>query len=129
MEERPLTSGALLKEMRRGEWPWPETAGKVRNLQRKLYPKAKLDSTRCIRDASIGLLDQLNLPSCVCLGVNPVGKPDAAVPHVRFDERGWETELWHRLRHQQMVKAAGNGYSLSPNATAPIFDSAIRLIL
>ena len=129
VEERPLNSGTLLKEMRRGEWPWPETAGKVRNLRRKLYPKAKLGSTRCIRDASIGLLDELNLLSCVCLGVNPVGKPDAVVPHVRFDERGWETELWHRLRHQQMVKAAGNGYSLSPNATAPIFDSAIRLIL
>ena len=25
------------------------------------------------------------------LKVNPVGKPDAVAPHVRFDERGWET--------------------------------------
>jgi hypothetical protein len=30
----------------------------------------------------------------VCLKVNPVGKPDAGDPHVRFDERGWETESW-----------------------------------
>ena len=27
----------------------------------------------------------------VCLEVNPVGKPDAVAPHVRFDERGRET--------------------------------------
>ena len=25
------------------------------------------------------------------LAVNSVGEPDAANPHVRFDERGWET--------------------------------------
>ena len=25
--------------------------------------------------------------------MKPVGKPDAGKPHVRFDERGWETEL------------------------------------
>ena len=29
----------------------------------------------------------------VCFKVKPVGKPDAGDPHVRFDERGWETEL------------------------------------
>jgi hypothetical protein len=28
----------------------------------------------------------------VCLTVKPVGEPDARNPHVRFDERGWETE-------------------------------------
>jgi hypothetical protein len=28
----------------------------------------------------------------VGLKVKPVGKPDAVAPHVRFDERGWETE-------------------------------------
>ena len=27
----------------------------------------------------------------VCFEVKPVGKPDAGNPHVRFDERGWET--------------------------------------
>jgi hypothetical protein len=28
----------------------------------------------------------------VSLTVNLVGEPDAGNPHVRFDERGWETE-------------------------------------
>ena len=28
----------------------------------------------------------------VCLGVNRVGEPDAGNPHVRFDERGTETD-------------------------------------
>ena len=42
----------------------------------------------------------------VCLTVKPVGEPDAGNRHVRFDERGWETE---RCRMAQ--------------ATAPILDS------
>ena len=42
----------------------------------------------------------------VCLTVKPVGKPDAGNRHVRFDERGWETE---RCRMAQ--------------ATAPLLDS------
>ena len=41
----------------------------------------------------------------VCLTVKPVGEPDAGNRHVRFDERGWETE---RCRMAQ--------------ATAPILD-------
>jgi hypothetical protein len=40
----------------------------------------------------------LTLP--VCHWPNPVGEPDAGNPHVRFDERGVETEqgwiFWHR---------------------------------
>jgi hypothetical protein len=60
-----------------------------------------------------------------CLEVKSVGKPDAGKPHVRFDERGWEMELRDRLRHQSMVKAAGNSYSLSPNVSAPIRESTI----
>ena len=44
----------------------------------------------------------------VCLTVKPVGEPDALIGHVRFDERGWETE---RRRMAQ--------------ATAPILDSTI----
>src|ERR1700722_17117394 len=42
----------------------------------------------------------------VCLTVKSVGEPDALIGHVRFDERGWETE---RCRMAQ--------------ATAPILDS------
>ena len=47
----------------------------------------------------------------VCLTVKPVGEPDAGNPHVRFDERGWETE---RCRMAQ--------------ATAPILDSTDLVI-
>jgi RNA-directed DNA polymerase len=36
----------------------------------------------------------------VSLRANPVGEPDAGNPHVRFDERGAETELWNGLRHR-----------------------------
>jgi len=45
---------------------------------------------------------RLSRPCVVGLVVKPVGKPDAGDPHVRFDERGWETGL---------------------RATAPILDS------
>ena len=44
----------------------------------------------------------------VCRGLKPVGKPDAGNPHVRFDERGRETE---RCRMAQ--------------ATAPVLDSTM----
>jgi hypothetical protein len=40
--------------------------------------------------------------------MKPVGEPDALIGHVRFDERGWETERC------QMAQA-----------TAPILDSTI----
>ena len=45
----------------------------------------------------------------VYLAVKPVGEPDAGDRHVRFDERGWETE---RCRMAQ--------------ATAPILNSTQR---
>ncbi len=38
----------------------------------------------------------LKWPSAVCLAVKPVGEPDAGNRHVRFDERGGETERCHR---------------------------------
>jgi hypothetical protein len=47
----------------------------------------------------------------VYLAVKPVGEPDAGNRHVRFDERGWETE---RCRMAQ--------------ATAPILDSTKAVI-
>jgi len=46
----------------------------------------------------------------VSLAVKPVGKPDAGDPHVRFDERGRETE---RLS----------------SATAPVLDSTALMIM
>jgi hypothetical protein len=45
--------------------------------------------------------------SVVCLGVKPVGEPDAGNPHVRFDERRRETASWCGLRHRRSAKAAG----------------------
>ena len=39
--------------------------------------------------------------------VKPVREPDAGKPHVRFDERRRETELWNGLRHRHVAKAAG----------------------
>ena len=47
----------------------------------------------------------------VYLAVKPVGEPDAGDRHVRFDERGWETE---RCRMAQ--------------ATAPILDSTFPAV-
>jgi hypothetical protein len=54
-----------------------QTPDIIRTLQRKLYLKAKAEAGAMKR---------------VRLGVNPVGEPDAGNPHVRFDERGRETE-------------------------------------
>ena len=88
-----------------------KTPDKIRNLQRKLYLKAKAEPDKS---------------AAVCLGVKSVGKPCAGKPHARFDERGRETELGHGLRHRRMAKAAGNGYSPSPTATAPVLDSTGR---
>src|SRR5713226_2175372 len=44
-----------------------------------------------------------NQPSCWSVGchANLVGEPDAANPHVRFDERGMETEHGGILGHRQ----------------------------
>jgi hypothetical protein len=36
--------------------------------------------------------------------------------------RELETKLWDGLRHRPLAKAAGNSYSPSPKATAPVLD-------
>ena len=41
--------------------------------------------------------------------------------------RGLETEQWDGLRHRQTAKAAGNSYSPSPTATAPVPDPTSNL--
>src|SRR5205809_6577748 len=76
-----------------------QTPTVIRTLQRKLYRQAK-ESKPPRRGR---LRPEL---FSVCLTVKPVGEPDALIGHVRFDERGWETE---RCRMAQ--------------ATAPILDS------
>ena len=43
--------------------------------------------------------DRYEQPPAVCHKVKPVGKPDAVVPQVRFDEQGREAEpSCHRAR-------------------------------
>jgi hypothetical protein len=72
----------------------------IRVLQRKLCREAKENKSRRAEDACGDSF------LSVCLTVKPVREPDAGDRHVRFDERGWETE---RCRMAQ--------------ATAPILDS------
>jgi hypothetical protein len=76
-----------------------QTPTVIRTLQRKLYRQAK-ESKPPRRGR---LRPEL---FSVCLTVKPVGEQDAGDRHVRFDERGWETE---RCRMAQ--------------ATAPVLDS------
>src|SRR6476660_2506000 len=63
---------------------------------------------RCRKREHAAQMSLRSVLCLVCLTVKPVGEPDAGNPHVRFDERGWETE---RCRMAQ--------------ATAPILDSTI----
>ena len=84
------------------------TPEKLRSRRRKLYVKAKAEpaikvssligthafprygrvrGVRCDPTTS-----GPSWPTAVCFEVKPVGKPDAGNPHVRFDERGEETE-------------------------------------
>ena len=81
-----------------------QTSTVIRTLQRKLYRKAKERKLLHRRRLRPRLFS-------VCLTMKPVGEPDAGDRHVRFDERGWETE---RCRMAQV--------------TAPILDSAIPSI-
>ncbi len=55
--------------------------------------------------------------------VNSIGEPDAANLHVRFDERGAETERWSGLRHRRWAKAAG--HSKSPDLRRPRCSSTL----
>ena len=88
-----------------------ETPDKIRSLQRKLYCKAKAEPAFagarsgpvlpriCLR--GIGRpMPSTRAQSVVAVGlaVKPVGKPDAGNPHVRFDERGWETGRCQRAQ-------------------------------
>src|ERR1035441_5906711 len=54
--------------------------------------KAPTSSLRNGCSVRWGWCDSKGRWACVCEStMKPVGKPDAGNPHVRFDERGWET--------------------------------------
>jgi hypothetical protein len=79
------------------------TPSKIQELQSKLYRKAKNEfpvhshGTCHFRDEVVFGARSPAASRCpieasfVSLAVKPVGKPDALIGHVRFDERGWET--------------------------------------
>jgi len=55
--------------------------------------------------------------------VKPVGEPDAGNPHVRFDERGWETgrPLGCYRAHPRLYRDKKRGaYFLRPTASAAL---------
>ena len=89
------------------------TPEKIQTLQRKLCLKAK-------REQDIVHASRMNL----------VREPDAGNPHVRFDERGAETEWMARLS-ETPTRKGGNGqgsHGLEPSprrsSTLPIFRVA-----
>src|SRR5271157_2137761 len=79
VEERTLTSGCSRRDGDQVIGDKPIHTGVGRTFPSALYCGAKAIS--------------------VCLIVKPVGEPDAGNPHVRFDERGGETERRPR-RHR-----------------------------
>ena len=93
VEERALASGVLLKEMRQGDWQYAYKHPTRFELSRESFIlRRSLNLTQVV---IAGICWKLLFD--MCLKVNPVGKPDAVAPHVRFDERGWETEpMCHR---------------------------------
>src|SRR5438270_6637812 len=66
-----------------------QTPTVIRTFQRKLYRKAKERTLLHRRRLRPGFFS-------VRLAMKPVGEPDAGDRHVRFDERGWETERRRR---------------------------------
>jgi len=104
-EQRPLTSDALAKKARieviGASLQTPIT---IRSLPNKLYGKAKAAPVGCRR-----------VPT-----TKSVGKPDAANPHVRFDERGRETEpLAMPQRHRALPRLYNRAVSLSTRRHYP----------
>src|SRR6266851_10274366 len=86
----------------------------VRQLQKKLYLKAKQDSDSRLCAAGV---------NCMRLRANPIGEPDAANLHVRFDERGAETEAMVWTATPAFGESCRQQLSPRPNATAPLLDS------
>ena len=61
----------------------------------------------------------------VCFKEKSIGMSDLAAPHVRFDERGWETESW-QFGLRRRIERYVNSHRKS-KATKPIFDATMHL--
>src|ERR1700741_2750963 len=85
------------------------TPEKTRTLQRKLYRKAKEKKKKKKKKKPPRRGRLRPELFSVCLTMKLVGKPDAGNRHVRFDERGQETEWCHMAQ-----------------ATAPVLDATRR---
>jgi hypothetical protein len=73
-----------------------QTPTAIRVHQRKLY--------RTVKERKASRRGRLR-PALfsVCRAVKPVGEPDAGNRHVRFDERGWETERCRMARATALI--------------------------
>src|SRR6266849_3085343 len=77
-------------------------------------------SPLCLGNSASWLWPPARGRPCACLDVNPVREPDDPNGHVRFDERGGETERWSSRRERQrktplVLGAAGPArYRASP---------------
>ena len=89
----------------------------IRQLRKKLYPKAKREFDSRFGAARV---------TCVRLRANPIGEPDAANLHVRFDERGAETDAMVWTATPARGESRRPQLSPRPNATAPLLDSTAR---
>jgi RNA-directed DNA polymerase len=72
--------------------------GRVRHFLRRRHKVPSRGTERFPSDLIFGGSAFCRWTTAVGLTMKPVGKPDAGHPHVRFDERGRETELAYGLQ-------------------------------
>src|SRR5205085_5803634 len=104
-EGRGLTSGAL--------WKGPRVWRVAMLPTTSVKDSAASEAT--VRAAKDG--ESLS----VCRLAKPVGEPDAANPHVRFDERGMETEHGREMGHRQTKGPATVSPCLNHCATPRLY--------
>ena len=98
-----------------------ETPMAIRILPRKLYRKAKAEPAYrfyVLRIAAPGT--PAAHCGAVCLAMKPVGEPDAVAPHVRFDERGWETGCCRKARITAPILDSTDSAAACPTQVRPV---------